>query len=104
MGPRYLCKQREREIWCKTMSAKSSEEQYVSENDIFHENSNSTDCKKSIEYTPVKVDPKKLKKYFVPYIEMTHENITAGTEEQLKVRYENCNDTHFQLKNFSKDA
>jgi len=44
-------------------------------------------CSKAIEYTPVKVDPEKLKAYFVPYIEMTHEKITEKEESQLKVRY-----------------
>ena len=41
MGPRDLCKQRALEIWCKTMSAKSSEEQYVSENYLFSSKSGS---------------------------------------------------------------
>ena len=52
--------------------------------DIFHDEDNNNtkqDCGKTVEFSPVKVDPNKLKKYVVPYIEMTHEDLKAGTEE-----------------------
>jgi len=73
---------------------------------IFHDEDSkgeNDNCKKQIEYTPIKVDPKKLARYVVPYIEMTHEDLENNKEEQLKVKYENCNRTHFESKNFTYD-
>ena len=49
--------------------------------DIFHDEDKNKNCATSIEYTPVKVNPDKLKQYIVPYIEMTHEDLKANTEK-----------------------
>ena len=56
------------------------------------------------EFTPIKIDPEKLKAYVVPYIDMTHEHRVGNKRKyQRKVPFENCDYKHFVAKGFKKE-
>ena len=43
------------------------------------------------EFTPLKINSDKLKRYIVPYIDMTHEQLEKNIPDyQIKVPYRNC--------------
>ena len=57
--------------------------------DIFKEKKRRVNgvCVKEKEFTPMKIDPDKLKQYVVPYIDMTAEELSIGKKTSLKVRF-----------------
>ena len=64
-------------------------------------------CEKGKEFTPLYIDPDKLKAYVVPYVDMTAEikdDKGILKKHQVKVRMQKCNETHFEKLNFTMTA
>ena len=60
-------------------------------------------CDKGAEFTPLIIDPEKLKKYIVLYTDMTAEDMSdpkKPIKHQVKSRFQRCNETHFTRLGF----
>ena len=59
----------------------------------------------TVEFSPLRIDVKKLKRYITPYIDMTHEQLEQKVEDyQIKVPYVNCKVEDFLKYGYKNDT